>query len=244
MTVSAIARSDLAALTTARLAESDFRVGRAISQITTISTRNFLLLFIVNVVTVLPVLLLIKGAGPLGWFLFLMLSTVSQAMIMHAAFQGMHGHRVHLSESLGVGLQRFFPIIGLALVIMIAVGLGFALLLGALAVMIPPTMYIAGGVIFGALGGLAVLIVIAVGLGGMAVCVLEQRGPLASLARSWQLTGGHRWKVLGLMLLLTVISTVTTPLIEMVLAAAGGVMLATIGGLIWTGISVRSSPSP
>ncbi len=39
------------------------------------------------------------------------------------------------------------------------------------------------------------------------------------------------------MVLLTIITAVITPLIEMILAAAAGGMLATIGSLIWTGIS-------
>ena len=121
MQAPAIECRDVTALTTARLAESDFKVGRAISQITTTSTRNFLLLFIVNVVTGLPVLLLANEAALVGWFLSLVLIIVSQAMTMHAAFQDLRGRQVHFGESLGVGLQRFFPTIGLYLVIVFPV---------------------------------------------------------------------------------------------------------------------------
>jgi hypothetical protein len=69
----------------------------------------------------------------------------------------------------------------------------------------------------------------------VAACVVERTGAWASMRRSRELTKGHRWKVFGIVLLLIVLSLVN-PLLQLVLTAAGGETLATIGVAIWTAI--------
>src|SRR5262245_17076030 len=117
-----------ASSTPARFAESDFNVGRVINRSATVLSRNFVTFFIVAAVAYLPTLLLMKIADDptrgifavlFSLFLLLAFSIVSQAVIVHAAFQDMRGRPVHLGESLGIGLQRLFPIIGLAVVMAI-----------------------------------------------------------------------------------------------------------------------------
>ena len=51
-----------------------------------------------------------------GPVLGIMLYTLAQAIVLYGAFQDMRGRPVNLAESLQVGLQRFFPIVGLAIV--------------------------------------------------------------------------------------------------------------------------------
>jgi hypothetical protein len=210
-----------ASSTPGRFAESDFNVGRVINRTTTVLSRHFMIFFIVAAVAYLPTLLLMKVADDptagvvaalFSLFLLLAFSIVSQAVIVHAAFQDMRGRPVHLGESLGVGLARLFPIIGLAVVMAILGGIGFMLLV------VPG------------------LILMTMWFVSMPACVVEQLGPLASLGRSSQLTKGHRWKIFGLMLLLIIISIVITLLTEFILGAVGGPYLAGIGSLIWNGI--------
>src|SRR5215510_7573673 len=111
-------------------APSDFRVGAVLSRTGTVLSRNFLVFIIVTIVANLPLLLLAQGMRmievggdaalqsaiimlALGFVLYLVLIFLSQAVIVHAAFQAMRARPVSLGESLSVGLARFLPIIGL-----------------------------------------------------------------------------------------------------------------------------------
>ena len=79
-------------------------------------------------------------------------------------------------------------------------------------------------------------------------CVVERAGPFRSLARSRALTKGHRWKILGL-LLVTVLGGV---IIGAIVGATSGAILALIGagglrsalstaiGLIWEAVWLAS----
>ena len=114
-----------------RFSESDFRVGRVLNRTSSVLSRNFLPFFVVTALANLPTVLLFKGAetaapgdtDALIWgvvmmvvsiILVVVLSTLSQAVVLYGAFQDMRGRRVNLVELLQVGLRRFFPILGLA----------------------------------------------------------------------------------------------------------------------------------
>ena len=207
-----------------RFAESDFRVGRVLSQTGTVLSRHFLTFFAIAVVANLPAILLFKDTQTIAWsgemvgvlilgiVLSVVLSVLSQAVILYGAFQDMRGRPVNLTESLRVGLGRFFPIVGLAIILSVLVGLGMV------AFIIPG------------------LILLTMWFVGTPACVVEQRGPWASLRRSRELTKGHRWKIFGLMLVLIVISALISPLVELIFNAIGGKTLAFIGELIWNGV--------
>jgi uncharacterized membrane protein len=53
-----------------------------------------------------------------------------------------------------------------------------------------------------------------------AVAILEDAGPIAALRRSWELSTGSRWRILGLILLLTVLQVVLSSLLSFVLLAS------------------------
>jgi hypothetical protein len=175
-------------------------------------------------VAYLPTLLLTKaitdvekGTGDVvatffGVFLMLILSVVSQAVIVYAAFQDMRGQPVRLGESIGIALERFVPIIILAIVSAILMGLGMA------ALIVP-------GVILFTMWFVAT-----------PVCVVEKLGPLASLKRSAQLTKGHRWKILGLMLLMVLISIVVAGLTTVFIAVTAGPLVTAIAELLWNAV--------
>ena len=52
------------------------------------------------------------------------------------------------------------------------------------------------------------------------VAILEGAGPVTALRRSWYLSGGHRWRILGLILLLLILQGVLSSLLSFVLIAS------------------------
>jgi hypothetical protein len=210
---------------TTRFAENDFRIGRVFSRTSTVLSRNLLIFFVVTVVANLPGTLLLRNATDaaaadpgraggmifLGSFLTLVLSTLSQAVVLYGAFQDMRGRQVNLGESLKVGLSRFFPIIGLAILVSLGIGFGMVLLI------IPG------------------LILLTMWFVATPACVVERLGPFRSMGRSSQLTKGHRWKILGLFIVLALGGAIVSGVLEAVLGMFGGA-LTLIGGLLWNGI--------
>jgi hypothetical protein len=210
-----------------RFAVNDFRVGRVLNRIVSVLSRNFLTFFIVALVVYLPILLVsqdqtspapgqavgqVVALALLAVFLWLVLSTLSQAIILYAAFQAMRGRPVNLVESFKVGLRRFFPIIGLA------ISMGVALMFGFMLLIIP-------GVILAMVWSVAT-----------PACVVEKLGPFRSMGRSAALTRGHRWKILGLFLLLGIMGAAGGSMLTAVLYLLGGNTLVQIGSLLWNGV--------
>ena len=210
-----------------RFAAGDFRVGRVLDRTFSVLSRNFLAFFVVTAVAGLPTFLLSRstdvietgqnmalgfGLILLGFFLAIVLYTLSQAIVLYGAFQNMRGRPVSLIESLQVGLRRFFPIVGLA------IGMSFFVMLGFVLIFIPG------------------LILLTMWFVATPACVVEKLGPFRSMGRSADLTRGYRWRIFGLMLVLFLISAVAGPIIDAVLATMGGTMLVLIGSLIWNGI--------
>jgi MFS family permease len=212
--------------TSASFAESQFRVGAVLNRSSSVLSRNFLTFFVVTIVAYLP-LLLVPGATTdvspeptgisvglifLGAFLTMVLGMLSQAVVLYGAFQDMRGRRVNLPESLKVGLRRFFPIVGLAIIMSLGMMVGFILLI------IPG------------------LILFAMWFVATPACVVEQLGPFRSLGRSAQLTKGHRWKVLGLFIVLLLISALIGGGVSVVLRQLGSPILTAVGSLVWNGV--------
>jgi len=209
----------------ARFAESDFRVGHVLSRSVSVLFRRFPTFFIVTVVAFSPMVLLNRASASaatdpiqsvimvgLGFVLLMVLSMLSSAVILHAAFQDMRGRPVRLLESLRVGLRRFLPLILLGIIGAVLMVLGFMLL-------------IVPGLILYTMWFVAV-----------AACVVERLGPWTSLRRSRQLTKGYRWRIFGLVLVLLLLSVIS-PLLELALSAIGGETLALVGNLIWAAIA-------
>jgi MFS family permease len=206
-------------------AQGEFRIGRVFSQASAVLSRNFLTFFVVAAVAGLPRVLLVESAGGgigggvgaigkilAGVFLSIVLGTLAQAILLYGAFQDMRGRPVSLADCLRIGLARFFPIIGLAICMSVGIMVGFLLL-------------IVPGVI------LAVMWFIST-----PACVVEQLGPLASMARSSELTKGHRWKIFGMLLLVLIGAGIIGAIIGAALGLTGSSVLVTLGTLVWTGI--------
>ena len=217
-------------------AVEDIRIGRVMNRSFEVLSRHFLtfpLLALIPYLAIFVVVLLLGlavGAGRtphpaigtpslgvvffgiLVGFLVVAVWVIAQAMIFYGAFQDMRGRPVLIGQSAKIGLERVVPVIGLAICLGFTVGLGFIFFL------IP-------GVI------LATMFYVA-----LPVCVVEGQGPLASLGRSAALTKGHRSKVFGLALALSIISLIGNFVISRVLGVLGGSLIGELGTLIWISV--------
>jgi hypothetical protein len=212
----------------ASFAESDFRVGRVLGRAATILSQHFILFFLVGVVAAAPTVLLIQrnaeamagGSAStdilimigVGVVLAMVLGMLSQAVMLHAAFQAMRLRPVNLGDSLRVGLTRVIPIILLAIV------MGFLLMLGMIALVVP------------------FFILLTMWWVATPACVVERTGPWTSLKRSAALTKGHRWKVFGTLLLLFVVNVVVSQILEVVLVLVKSDILSIFARLIWAAL--------
>jgi len=134
----------------------------------------------------------------LGIALVMVLSAVSHAVCLYGAYQVMRERQFSVGESLRAGLARTGPVIG-------------ASLLAGLAVMIALLLLIVPGII--------VMCMIYVAL---PACVIEKLGPVASLTRSRALTKGYRWQLFGLLLIVTIATSIVTYGIRYVLGQTLG----------------------
>ncbi|HZV84937.1 MAG TPA: hypothetical protein VFF48_08125, partial [Brevundimonas sp.] len=125
-------------------------------------------------------------------------SYVLQGMVVFAAVNGFNGKSVDLGGALSVGLRFFFPLLGLAILMGLGLGLGFLLL-------------IVPGVI------LAVMWLVA-----SPALVVENRGIFDSFQRSRDLTRGNRWMIFALLVVYVVLSSMISWLVVGVGVAAGG----------------------
>jgi len=196
-----------ASLPAGRFGAGEFRVGHVFSRAWSVFSGNFLTFMVVTGIASLPPLLFPKpvpGApvdpyGNIGMtiftlFLMIVLGTLSQAIVLYGAFQDMRGRPVSLADCFRVGLHRFLPIVGLAIIM----GLG---------VMLASFLFIVPGFIIYMMWFVAT-----------PVCVVEQLGPIRSLGRSRELTKGHRWKLFGLSLLILIPALIIGSVIVAVMA--------------------------
>lgn len=194
---------------------SGFMIGDVLGRTFSILGRNFVPFTVLSAIATLPQLLFLLSA-PAGGAYFtrtgngamvgttllplavgFVLRLLTQAIIVHAAFQDMRGRPVSVGESLRVAFSRLLPILG----VIIVVGLGvFA---ASIALIVP-------GIILALMWYLA-----------LPACVVERTGVADSLSRSAALTKGHRWKLLGLLLLVLIGGIIV-----------GGVIGGVIGGIL------------
>jgi hypothetical protein len=215
-------------LPAAYFAEGDFRIGHVLGRTSAVVSRNFPTLLVVMAAASLPKYLLTEGAGyaaedrprallwasftVLLWIALSILSQLSQAIVLYGAFQDMLGEEVDLGYSVRVGLRRLLPVVGVATSVTL---LGFL------------------GLIVFVVSGLITFTACFVAI---PACVVEERGVLASMRKSVDLTAGHRWKIFGLMALMYVVDASLDNAIDQVPTSVAGGVPALAGHLIWSGI--------
>jgi hypothetical protein len=126
----------------------------------------------------------------------LLLSFIAQAAVIYAVLQELRAEPVRVGESLRVALVRFLPVLGVTLVMLVCIAVGGAIMgLGAV---------LGGPVVF--------LILLPLGLFwfGYLMCalwvtvpaVVVERAGIGALGRSFELTKGHKWRILGILAIL------------------------------------------
>ena len=200
----------------AQYAEGEFQVGQILNRTFAVLSRNLLPFCVVTAIAYLPNLLLLEGQDAnenpgrvavmvlIGAVLSLVLSAVSQAIVLFGAFEDMRGRPVDVIASLKVGLARFFPVVGVALLV------GLLTALSAILLVFPA--FIVMSMLFVA----------------MPVCIVERLGPVKSLGRSSALTKGHRCKVFVLCLVIMLITAVGSGMLGGISEATGPI----VGGLL------------
>ena len=140
--------------------------------------------------------------------LILAIEQLGVAAITYGAVQDLRGRRALVGECLSRGLSLMFPVLGVALL--------YTLIVAA----VPALVGYIVGLISDPLGRTvsSVLQVIASVILYVAipVAVIERPGTVASLKRSVDLTGGHRWRLVGMFLLIGLIMLVAGAAIALV----------------------------
>lgn len=139
------------------------------------------------------------------------------AAITYGTYQDIRGRKAGVAACIGRGIALLFPVAGAAILMLILVCFGTILFI------IP---------------GILVFIIYFV---VVPVVVVERPGVVASLGRSAELTKGNRWRILGLIVVLVLISTVVS-------MAAGGLSVAAMemagfGGVIVFNVLFQSLSS-
>ena len=132
--------------------------------------------------------------GAIGWFIAIAIQQLLLGALTRGAAGALIGRDVDVSASYQYAFSRLGPLIGLAILIAIVVGVGFILLI------IP-------GIIF--------LVFLAVSVPAF---IIEGLGVTDSMSRSWKLVSGSWWHTLGVILVAAIIAGV----INGILTAIGG----------------------
>jgi hypothetical protein len=130
----------------------------------------------------LQALLRTEGRGLLGLLLRVLCGPLATATITYGVFQQMRGRNTSFADCLKVGLSNLLPVLGVAIVQGLAIGVS---------------------AIFCLVPGLIVAAMLAV---SVPAAVEERPGLLAALNRSSELTEGYRWSVFGVLFILFILA--------------------------------------
>ena len=215
---------------------ADFRIGRVLRRSRLVFARNFFQLAGIAAIAVIPGLIVpaTDGYAPINlglptWApisLYAAGILLGQSIMCFLAFERMRGRPTSFREGLMVGLHRSLPLVGMSFLIFVILGI-LQSLSGSY-----PTAVVAG------------ILLLPVWWMAMPVCVIEGLGLLRSFGRSRALTKGHRWKMLGLVLLvigagLGLLVTMHFPVRAAILSFGAPAIvgpLARIDGMTWTAL--------
>ncbi|MFM9864707.1 MAG: glycerophosphoryl diester phosphodiesterase membrane domain-containing protein [Micropepsaceae bacterium] len=195
----------------------NFDIGRVIQRTMALVGRNFVPFFVLALVlTGIPSLLL-QVAMPtdpaalqqapgvyftsliIGVLVSVATGVILQGTLTRASVDDLSGKGVQLGAAVSNAVALILPLVGLGLLVGLGVGVGF------LALVIP---------------GIFLLLCWMV---ASPVMVVERLGVTASMQRSMQLTQGHRWAILGLIVLFFIAYMIVAAVVG---ALVGGVMLS------------------
>jgi hypothetical protein len=227
-------------------AAGDFRVGEVLGRAWSIFTGN--IFFFLTVPILLLVSYFVIGAGlalvfaVIGggirspWLVaaatiatfvaILCLNMIGQSVLLLGAFQRLRGEPLRPGEALQRVLARLLPLsclsllwgLGIAGAVIFAFFIfwAFALALRAFALVLLPFLLVPA------------LYLAVIWLAAAPACVVEGHGAVASMLRSYDLTLGFRWKIVGILLLLFA-ALVAERIIQIAVMAASPVLAGLLG---------------
>jgi uncharacterized membrane protein len=132
----------------------------------------------------------------IGWSTVIvvpLLNILVSSALVYGVVMELKGQRASMLDCLTTGLGRFFPVLGVAILTMLA---------------------IAGGLLLFIVPGLIVTCVLYV---TTQVAVLERPGVFGALSRSSELTRGHRWQIFAIVLLVWLLNYAVSELMQVLM---------------------------
>lgn len=118
----------------------------------------------------------------------------------HASIQSLAGRDLRVGDSIKVGFQKIIPVFLLTLLFILIMAAAF--IPGGAVAAIGASMNVTALLFVGFILAYVGMIFVALGFYvAVPVKVAEDKGIIESLSRSWSLTAGYRWPILGLLLL-------------------------------------------
>ena len=138
------------------------------------------------------------SASNVGLFLLahVLLIPIATAAIVYGVFEGLRGRSATISQCISVATSRWMPILGLAILTVITVGLGFLLFIIP-GIVLTYGLFVAGPVL-----------------------IVEKLDPISAMRRSWQLTDGYKQSLFLLALIIGILQLAAT--LPLTLAFSGG----------------------
>ena len=188
--------------------------------------------------------------GQLGLIVGSLFSTIAgvllAGMLTAVVAEAVLGRRISIGDTWRNVRGRLLPLIALLLLELLAVSITAGIVVGVI-VLLAATTPTAAAVIVGVLLGLGALVAIIwvavkVSLAAPAV-VLERVSPISALRRSWSLTNGQWWRVLGITLLAQLIvyvisQIISTPVTLIAVASSGSTGLSSTAAVAVQLVSV------
>ncbi len=136
------------------------------------------------------------------------------------------GRRLDASATWASLRPRFLPLVGLTVLLFLATLLGFALVVGVIVGLVIAFGAWAAlpGLLIAAVGGLAlVYLYVKLALASPAL-VMEGCGVFGSLRRSWVLVRGSWWRVLGILILSAIITSLLTAVVTVPITTVSSIL--------------------
>lgn len=200
-------------MTTTDYQGGGFDLGRVVQRTFASISQNWLV-FLVSAILLIGIPSLVTGYGQtlsnavqplgglpiisIGWVLTIVGTYVLQGTVVFTTVNGFNGKQIDIGGALAVGLRFFFPLLGVAILMGLGVGLGFILLV------IP---------------GLILTVMWVVTAPAL---VVEKRGIFESFQRSRDLTRGNRWMIFAILVVYGVVSSIISWTVIGIGAAMGG----------------------
>lgn len=144
------------------------------------------------------------SGGALAGLVALVTTSILQGALIYATVQDLNGQKASIGDSLATGLRNFLPLIGLSILFVLGVALGFVLII------VPGLMLLCAWCV------------------AAPALVADRTGVIGAFGRSAELTRGNRWSIFGLLVIVWIVSIVIGSIVNAVLgvSAFGGDPLA------------------